>query len=109
MNFYSILAEGSTVPLEDYSANVSLPQKQECAKGPEAADSIQKDGEFVWPKATQGLILGAFFWGYFTTQVFNIFFFIGFLNENFGKFLQIFRIFFKFLGFSPNFSDFLQI
>lgn len=28
-----------------------------------------EDGEIVWDKTTQGLILGSFFWGYLTTQV----------------------------------------
>ncbi|XP_025085593.1 sialin-like isoform X1 [Pomacea canaliculata] len=28
-----------------------------------------KEGEFVWPREIQGLILGSFFWGYLVTQV----------------------------------------
>jgi len=27
------------------------------------------DGEFIWPKKTQGLILSSFFWGYLITQI----------------------------------------
>lgn len=30
---------------------------------------IQKEGEFDWDEKTQGIILGAFFWGYVLTQV----------------------------------------
>ncbi|ELU10872.1 hypothetical protein CAPTEDRAFT_113983 [Capitella teleta] len=37
------------------------------------------DGEFAWPKATQGMILGAFFWGYLLTQIPG-----GWLAERFG-------------------------
>ena len=37
------------------------------------------DGEFFWNKSEQGLILGAFFYGYITTQVLG-----GWLAENFG-------------------------
>ncbi|XP_064602310.1 sialin-like [Liolophura sinensis] len=28
-----------------------------------------KDGEFLWNKTTQGLVLGSFFWGYLVTQI----------------------------------------
>ena len=28
-----------------------------------------QEGEFDWDKSTQGLVLGAFFWGYMVTQV----------------------------------------
>lgn len=28
-----------------------------------------QDGEFDWNKSTQGLVLGAFFWGYLITQI----------------------------------------
>ena len=28
-----------------------------------------QDGEFVWDKIVQGLILGSFFWGYLVTQI----------------------------------------
>lgn len=28
-----------------------------------------QDGEFLWSKRTQGLILGSFFWGYLLTQL----------------------------------------
>ena len=28
-----------------------------------------QDGEFDWDKETQGIILGAFFWGYLLTQI----------------------------------------
>ena len=31
--------------------------------------SSQLDGEFLWAKPTQGLVLGAFFWGYLVTQI----------------------------------------
>lgn len=30
---------------------------------------FQKEGEFVWDEATQGLVLGSFFYGYVLTQV----------------------------------------
>lgn len=30
---------------------------------------LQKDGEFIWDEATQGLVLGSFFYGYVLTQV----------------------------------------
>lgn len=30
---------------------------------------IVQEGEFVWPREIQGLILGSFFWGYLVTQV----------------------------------------
>ena len=29
----------------------------------------QQEGEFVWDKETQGLVLGSFFWGYLVTQI----------------------------------------
>ncbi len=31
--------------------------------------ALQKEGEFVWDEATQGLVLGSFFYGYVLTQV----------------------------------------
>lgn len=34
-----------------------------------SSTSLFEDGEFVWDKTIQGLILGAFFWGYLVTQV----------------------------------------
>ena len=37
------------------------------------------DGPFIWDKETQGLILGAFFWGYLLTQIPG-----GWLAERFG-------------------------
>ena len=30
---------------------------------------ILQDGEYVWNKTVQGLILGSFFWGYIVTQI----------------------------------------
>jgi len=38
-----------------------------------------KDGEFDWNKETQGIILGAFFWGYLVTQIPG-----GWLAQRFG-------------------------
>ena len=38
-----------------------------------------QDGEFAWDKETQGIILGAFFWGYLITQIPG-----GWLSERFG-------------------------
>lgn len=38
-----------------------------------------KDGEFDWDKETQGIILGAFFWGYLVTQIPG-----GWLAQRFG-------------------------
>ncbi|CAG0913240.1 unnamed protein product [Notodromas monacha] len=31
--------------------------------------SMESDGEFDWDEATQGLVLGSFFWGYIITQI----------------------------------------
>src|SRR6218665_732172 len=38
-----------------------------------------QDGEFIWDKETQGIILGAFFYGYLVTQLP-----VGILAQNFG-------------------------
>lgn len=43
------------------------------------ANTTARDGEFPWEKSTQGLILGAFFWGYLITQIPG-----GWLAERFG-------------------------
>lgn len=38
-----------------------------------------QEGEFAWPKEIQGLLLGAFFWGYLTTQIIG-----GWMASRFG-------------------------
>jgi|688.fasta_scaffold1198737_1 ACS family sodium-dependent inorganic phosphate cotransporter len=30
---------------------------------------LVQDGPFAWPEPTQGLVLGAYFWGYILTQI----------------------------------------
>ncbi|KAL8574081.1 hypothetical protein ACOMHN_061543 [Nucella lapillus] len=41
----------------------------ETAEGGSARNNSTNDGEFSWPKETQGLVLGSFFWGYLLTQL----------------------------------------
>ncbi|KAK0055306.1 sialin-like isoform X2 [Biomphalaria pfeifferi] len=70
---------------EDHSANVTkVNARPTTCDGTERSSNssgspLQEDGEFAWPKEVQGLILGSFFWGYLTTQVFG-----GWISQRFG-------------------------
>lgn len=48
-------------------ANISV--SDVCPVTNSSNDVIPKDGEFVWDEATQGIVLGSFFYGYVLTQV----------------------------------------
>nr|KAG5687655.1 hypothetical protein BaRGS_027547 [Batillaria attramentaria] len=65
------------------SANLTSDTSEEedaCGRGDGGnSTSVNEDGEFAWPKETQGLILGSFFWGYMTTQILG-----GWLSARFG-------------------------
>ncbi|CAL1531202.1 unnamed protein product [Lymnaea stagnalis] len=55
--------------------NLTKPEEPKC---PELKSSLA-DGEFLWSKEDEGLLLGAFFWGYLVFQVIG-----GRLSERFG-------------------------
>ncbi|GJQ81761.1 hypothetical protein Trydic_g308 [Trypoxylus dichotomus] len=40
-----------------------------CPQSPDSQNVTRKDGEFVWDEATQGIVLGSFFYGYVLTQI----------------------------------------
>ncbi|KRT84393.1 membrane transporter [Oryctes borbonicus] len=40
-----------------------------CPKPPDSQNVTHRDGEFIWDEATQGIVLGSFFYGYVLTQI----------------------------------------
>eukprot|EP00111_Clytia_hemisphaerica_P003448 TCONS_00009856-protein len=50
-------------------ANAKKTSLIECGTGNTTIAITQEDGEFLWDQNRQGLILGAFFYGYLITQV----------------------------------------
>ncbi|XP_066922768.1 sialin-like isoform X1 [Clytia hemisphaerica] len=50
-------------------ANAKKTSLRECETGNTTIAITQEDGEFLWDQNRQGLILGAFFYGYLITQV----------------------------------------
>ncbi|KFD58629.1 hypothetical protein M514_00322 [Trichuris suis] len=63
LNHTAIQAESEVVT----GKNVTMIEV--CASDPTSQGQVKKDGPFDWDAATQGNILGAFFYGYIVTQV----------------------------------------
>lgn len=75
--YVNIIDNGSTTTNYDGVLHTTLSSTRQC---PGIASSGQRiKGEFFWDKELQGLILGAFFWGYTALQIPG-----GWLAERFG-------------------------
>lgn len=94
---------------ERYANNATATGEGRCASN--AATAGQKsDGEFIWDKETQGVILGAFFYGYLVTQLPG-----GILAQKFGGkrvlgyFLVVASTATLFCGFGARYSPYMLI
>jgi ACS family sodium-dependent inorganic phosphate cotransporter-like MFS transporter 5 len=68
------------VVMSNYNKSDSINGSDVCSSGDSSGSkSKQNEGEFDWNETTQGVILGAFFWGYILFQVVG-----GRLSEIFG-------------------------
>jgi len=55
-----------TAVADEYSVHVTNDSKDQCPRDPELK---YEDGEFVWDRNQQGIVLAAFYYGYGFTQV----------------------------------------
>lgn len=60
------MVNNSAIPTSNTS-NSSL--NDVCPVANQSSTVVPRDGEFVWDEATQGIVLGSFFYGYVLTQV----------------------------------------